>query len=93
MPSIANFILNGNKNYRLPRYRNARFIPSYIIFQAEYDVCAQIIPDSTSLCRVDFECSLLVSLRRMSNQVDSRVAIIIDAESEYWTVVDKVAGK
>uniref|UniRef100_A0AC35GE89 Trafficking protein particle complex subunit 10 n=1 Tax=Panagrolaimus sp. PS1159 TaxID=55785 RepID=A0AC35GE89_9BILA len=61
------------------------------ISKAEYDICAQIIADNISLCRVDSECSLVVSLRRMSNHVDSRVIIIIDADSDYWTVNDKIA--
>uniref|UniRef100_A0A7E4V0Q6 Foie-gras_1 domain-containing protein n=1 Tax=Panagrellus redivivus TaxID=6233 RepID=A0A7E4V0Q6_PANRE len=61
------------------------------IAMAEYDICAQIVAENNSLCRVDTECTLVVSLRLISTYVEPKVVTAVEADPAYWTIVDKFA--
>lgn len=58
--------------------------------KACYELCAQLLSSQPGavLCRVDNACDLIVSLRSLTNRVET-VIISIDADPHFWAVNEK----
>uniref|UniRef100_A0A915BQZ4 Trafficking protein particle complex subunit 10 n=2 Tax=Parascaris univalens TaxID=6257 RepID=A0A915BQZ4_PARUN len=58
--------------------------------RACYELCAQLLSSQPGavLCRVDSACDLIVSLRSLTNKVET-VVIGVDADSRFWAINEK----
>lgn len=72
---------------RMYRYEDTFAVPNR---KASYELFAQILSAQPGavLCRVNSPCDLIVSLRSLSNRVET-VVISIDAEDEHWSINER----
>lgn len=58
--------------------------------KASYELCAQLLSSQPGavLCRIDSACDLIVSLRSLTNRVET-VVIGVDSDARFWTINEK----
>uniref|UniRef100_A0A9J2PYW3 Uncharacterized protein n=1 Tax=Ascaris lumbricoides TaxID=6252 RepID=A0A9J2PYW3_ASCLU len=63
---------------------------AFAVQRACYELCAQLLSSQPGavLCRVDSACDLIVSLRSLTNKVET-VVVSVDADSRFWAINEK----